>query len=147
MLQIFFLSLISIMISLVSFSQKVSGVFRSGAEGYKSYRIPAIIRLPDGQLLAFAEGRVNGSNDFGDINIVLKRSKNKGKTWGPLSTVVDYERLQAGNPAPVIDLTDPAFPQGKIFIFYNTGTNSESEVRKGKGYREVWYKTSTDQGI
>jgi sialidase-1 len=146
MFQIYFLSLISIMISFVSLSQKVSRVFRSGAEGYKSYRIPAIIALPDGQLLAFAEGRVNGSNDFGDINIVLKRSKNHGKTWSPLSTVVDYDRLQAGNPAPVVDLTDPLYPDGRIFLFYNTGNNYESEVRKGNGYREVWYKTSTDQG-
>jgi sialidase-1 len=146
MRKIFFLSLILIMISFVSFSQEVSNVFRSGTDGHKSYRIPAIIRLPDGQLLAFAEGRVNGSNDFGDINIVLKRSKDNGKSWGKAVTVVDYDRLQAGNPAPVADLTDPEFPQGKIFLFYNTGTNSENEVRKGKGYREVWYKTSSDQG-
>jgi sialidase-1 len=147
MLQIIFISLLSSMISFVSFSQEVSTVFKSGEEGHKSYRIPAIIRLPDGQLLAFAEGRVNGSNDFGDIDIVLKRSNDNGRTWGPASTVVDYDRLQAGNPAPVVDLTDQAFPKGKIFLFYNTGTNSESEVRKGKGYREVWYKTSSDLGI
>ena len=102
--------------------------------------------MPDGELLAFAEGRVNGSNDFGDINIVLKRSSDKGKSWGPISTVVDYDNLQAGNPAPVVDLTDPLFPEGRIFLFYNTGNNYESEVRKGKGYREVWYKTSSDGG-
>ena len=142
MFQIFFLSLLSLMISLVSFSQKVSHVFKSGAEGHKSYRIPAIISMPDGELLAFAEGRVNGSNDFGDINIVLKLSRDNGKTWGPISTIVDYDKLQAGNPAPVIDLTDPSFPEGRIFLFYNTGNNHEGEVRKGKGYREVWYKTS-----
>jgi sialidase-1 len=147
MLQILFLSLLSLMISFVSFSQKVSKVFNSGTEGHKSYRIPAVIRLPDGELLAFAEGRVNGINDFGDINIVLKHSRDNGRTWGPLSTVVDYDKLQAGNPAPVVDQTDPSFPQGRIFLFYNTGTNSENEVRKGKGYREVWYKTSSDQGI
>jgi sialidase-1 len=134
------------MISSISFSQKVTVVFKSGSEGHKSYRIPAVICLPDGQLLAFAEGRVNGSNDFGDINIVLKRSKDNGKTWGTISTVVDYEKLQAGNPAPVVDLTDPLFPGGRIFLFYNTGNNYESEVRKGNGYREVWYKTSSDGG-
>ncbi len=121
-------------------------VFISGTEGHKIYRIPAIINLPDGQLLAFAEGRVNGSNDFGDIDIVLKRSSDNGKTWGPVSTVVDYDRLQAGNPAPVVDLTDPLYPDGRIFLFYNTGTNTEGEVRKGNGYREVWYKTSADNG-
>ena len=32
-------------------------------------------------------------------------------------------------------------------MFYNTGNNHENEVRKGNGLREVWYKTSTDNGI
>lgn len=132
--------------SLISLSQEVSRVFISGTEGHKSYRIPAIIRLPDGQLLAFAEGRVNGSNDFGDINIVLKKSDDEGRTWRPLSTPVDNDKFQAGNPAPVVDLTDPLFPEGRIFLFYNTGNNHEGEVRKGNGYREVWYKTSPDAG-
>ena len=108
-------------------------VFTSGTEGHKSYRIPAIIGLPNGQLLAFCEGRVNDAGDFGDINIVLKRSDDKGQTWSAIRTVVDYDSLQAGNPAPVVDLTDPAYPGGRIFLFYNTGNNHEDEVRKGNG--------------
>ncbi len=121
-------------------------VFASGSEGHKSYRIPAIVKSPNGALLAFAEGRVKGSGDFGDINIVLKRSQNNGKTWSEPTTVVNYDSLQAGNPAPVFDTTDPEFPRGRLFLFYNTGNNHENEVRKGKGLREVWYKTSTDGG-
>ena len=121
-------------------------VFTSGTEGHKSYRIPAIIQLPKGELLAFAEGRVNGADDFGDVDIVMKRSKDHGKTWGPSITLVDYQKLQAGNPAPVVDLLDPQYPQGRIFLFYNTGNNHEDQVRKGNGIREVWYKTSTDGG-
>ncbi|WP_346238333.1 sialidase family protein [Niabella insulamsoli] len=121
-------------------------VFVSGQEGHKSYRIPAIIALPDGTLLAFAEGRVQGIDDFGDINIVMKTSIDGGHTWSSLQTVADAGSLQAGNPAPVLDKTDPAYPQGRIFLFYNTGNNHEGEVRKGKGLREVWYKTSVDGG-
>jgi sialidase-1 len=63
-----------------------------------------------------------------------------------MNTIVDADSLQAGNPAPVVDLTDPAYPNGRIFLFYNTGNNHESEVRKGNGLREVWYKTSVDGG-
>ncbi len=122
-------------------------VFTSGTEGHKSYRIPAIITLPNNDLLAFCEGRVNGTGDFGDINIVMKKSTNHGSTWDKLKTVVDADSLQAGNPAPVVDLADPAFPRGRIFLFYNTGNNHEGEVRKGKGLREVWYKTSVDDGV
>ena len=129
------------------FSQAVIPVFVSGTEGHKSYRIPAIISLPNGDLLAFAEGRVHGAGDFGDIEIVMKRSRDKGKTWGALQTIVDYDSMQAGNPAPVVDLTDPLYPHGRIFLFYNTGNNHEGEIRKGHGLREVWYKTSSDGGL
>ncbi len=130
-----------------SMSQTKVPVFVSGTDGHKSYRIPAIVHLPNNYLLAFCEGRVNGGGDFGDINIVLKRSSDDGKTWLTLQTIVDADSLQAGNPAPVLDLADPKFPDGRIFLFYNTGNNQEGEVRKGKGLREVWYKTSVDNGV
>lgn len=124
-----------------------SVIYTSGTEGHKTYRIPAIIQNKQGHLLAFAEGRVHGSGDFGDINIVLKTSRDHGRTWSALQTLVDYDNLQAGNPTPVLDAFDPRYPQGRIFLFYNTGNNHENEVREGKGLREVWYKTSTDGGI
>ena len=124
-----------------------SVIYTSGQEGHKTYRIPAIIKNKQGHLLAFAEGRVNGSGDFGDINIVLKISRDQGRTWSALSTLVDYQDLQAGNPTPILDTTDPRFPKGRIFLFYNTGNNHENEIREGKGLREVWYITSTDGGL
>ncbi|MBS1947380.1 MAG: exo-alpha-sialidase [Bacteroidetes bacterium] len=129
-----------------SFSQQSAPVFVSGSDGYKSFRIPAIINLPNGDLLAFCEGRVNNAGDFGHVNIVMKRSTDKGKTWGQLQTVAENGGLQAGNPAPVADLTDPSYPDGRVFLFYNTGDNHEAEVRNGNGLREAWYKTSTDNG-
>jgi len=122
-------------------------VFVSGNEGYKSFRIPALLKLPGGELLAFCEGRVDNAGDYGNVDIVLKRSKDEGKTWSALEVVVNNDTLQAGNPAPVIDIKDPAYPKGRIFLFYNTGNNSEGEIRKGKGLREAWYITSTDGGV
>lgn len=132
--------------SLATAQKKPVHVFVSGQEGYKSYRIPEIISLPNGDLLAFAEGRKHGAADYGDVDIVMKRSTDKGKTWSALQDIVDYETLQAGNAAPVVDLTDPKYPKGRIFLFYNTGNNHEYDVRMGKGLREAWYKTSTDNG-
>jgi sialidase-1 len=121
-------------------------VFKGGNEGHAIYRIPAMISLPNGELLAFAEGRVNGTDDFGDINLVMKRSTDKGKSWSPLQMLVDYDSLQAGNPAPVVDLHDPAHPQGVIYLFFNTGNNHEYEVRMNQGVREVWMMKSFDLG-
>lgn len=125
---------------------QASLVFESGKEGHRSYRIPALLRMPNGELLAFAEGRVKNAGDFGDINLVLKRSQDDGKTWSPLELIVDYADLQAGNPAPVLDLLDPNYPKGVLYLFYNTGNNHENEVRKGFGLREVWFMRSFDAG-
>jgi sialidase-1 len=142
---VFLFMLIFVAVKIYS-QNKTVPVFTSGTEGHKSYRIPAIISLPNGNLLAFAEGRVHGAGDFGDINIVMKRSSDKGKTWGIVQYIAEFDTLQCGNPAPVVDVTDPAFPNGRIFLFYNTGNNHEGEVRKGNGYKQVWYKTSVDGG-
>jgi sialidase-1 len=121
-------------------------VFEGGKEGHAIYRIPAIISLPNGELMAFAEGRVHGTDDFGDINLVMKRSMDQGKTWSSLKMLVDYDSLQAGNPAPVVDLHDPKYPQGVIYLFFNTGNNHEYEVRMNQGVREVWMMKSFDLG-
>jgi len=121
-------------------------VFEAGQEGHAIYRIPAIIDLPNGELLAFAEGRVNGSDDFGDVNLVMKKSLDGGYTWSPIQTLVDYDSLQAGNPAPVVDLFDPKYPEGVVFLFYNTGNNHEYDVRMNRGVREVWLIKSYDLG-
>ena len=77
-------------------------VFQSGTDGYVSYRIPAIIKSTNGTLLAFCEGRVRHAGDFGNIDIVMKESRDKGKTWSPLRVIVDADSLQAGNPASQI---------------------------------------------
>jgi sialidase-1 len=121
-------------------------VFEGGKEGHKIYRIPAIIHLPNGDLLAFAEGRLNGSDDFGDINIVMKRSADRGISWSSLVVLVDEDSLQAGNPAPVVDLHDPKNPQGVVYLFFNTGNNHEYQIRLNEGVREVWMKRSLDLG-
>lgn len=128
------------------FSQETI-VFSSKEAGYDIFRIPAIIQISENQLMSFAEGRVNGSNDFGNIDIVFKKSNDGGSSWSALRVLVDNKKLQAGNPAPVFDNMDPDHPSGVVYLFYNTGNNHEYEVRKGNGVREVWYIKSVDQGI
>ena len=127
-------------------SQTKVPVFVSGKEGYASFRIPSIIQLPNKKIIAFAEGRVNGAGDFGHVNIVMKTSIDGGKSWTALEKIISFGILQAGNAAPVVDLLDPQYPQGKIFLFYNTGNVNESQLRQGKGIREVWYISSVDNG-
>ena len=129
----------------LSAQKERSTVFKSNSEGYAIFRIPAIVSIPNGDLLAFCEGREN-IDDFGNVDIVMKRSSDRGKTWSKRKVLVDYGQLQAGNSAPVVDLLDPEYPQGRVLLFYNTGNNHEYDVRIKNGYREVWYITSTDGG-
>ncbi|WP_413759636.1 exo-alpha-sialidase [Streptomyces sp. MMBL 11-3] len=71
--------------------------------GYACFRIPAVVRTVEGTLLAFAEGRVNDCSDAGDIDLVLKRSTDGGRTWGPLQVINEGAGDTHGNPAPVVD--------------------------------------------
>ncbi|MBZ6101436.1 exo-alpha-sialidase [Streptomyces olivaceus] len=86
--------------------------------GYACFRIPAVVRTADGTLLAFAEGRVLDCGDAGDIDIVLKRSTDGGRTWGPLQVVDDGGGDTHGNPAPVVDRAT-----GRVLLLetYNAG--------------------------
>ena len=83
-----------------------SVVFEAGREGYFSFRIPAAIVTSKGTLLAFCEGRKTTRSDHGDLDLVLKRSRDGGKTWGPLELVYEEggkAKITIGNPCPVID--------------------------------------------
>ncbi len=73
-------------------------VFVAGQEGYHSYRIPSVIVTPKGAVLAFAEGRKAGLGDAGNIDLVMKRSTDGGRTWGKLRVVWDDGANTCGNP-------------------------------------------------
>ncbi len=147
--QLFVISLLLPLLSISQSRQYFSEIplFENGKSGFSCFRIPAIVKAPNGDLLAFAEGRVNDCNDFGNIDIVMRSSTDNGMSWGEVKVVAEYESLQAGNPAPVVDLMDPQFPDGRIFLFYNTGIATERETREGKGLREVFYISSIDNGM
>ncbi|QDV40829.1 Sialidase precursor [Stieleria neptunia] len=102
----------------------VASVFVGGQDGYKIYRIPAVIRAANDDLLAFCEARQGG--DASEIDLVMKRSADGGKTWSPLQVVQknsdfrdlvaeDVNEITIGNPAPVVDLLDPDHP-GRIWM-------------------------------
>lgn len=76
--------------------------FRAGQEGYAGFRIPAVVATGTGDLLAFCEGRVASRDDFGNIDVVLKRSSDGGRTRGPLQVAAHHGDALAGNPAPVV---------------------------------------------
>lgn len=82
--------------------------FVKGTGGYFAYRIPALVVSPQGTLLAFCEGRKTSLSDDGDNDLVLRRSHDGGRTWGPLQLVHEEGGdavISIGNPCPVVDRT------------------------------------------
>ncbi len=80
--------------------------FRSGTEGYHTFRIPVLVRAADGSLLAFCEGRADSHRDAGNIDIVMKRSMDEGRTWGALQLVQEEggkAPVTIGNPVAIVD--------------------------------------------
>ncbi|MEO5713789.1 MAG: sialidase family protein [Luteolibacter sp.] len=81
-------------------------VFVKDTAGYYGYRIPALLETNNGAILAFCEGRKNGLSDKGDIDILLRRSSDRGSTWTQQQVVVEEggtASIAFGNPAPVLD--------------------------------------------
>jgi hypothetical protein len=119
-------------------------VFRVGQKGYRSFRIPAIVRSTNGTLLAFAEGRRNDGSDIGAIDLVLRRSFDEGRTWAPLQVVIDGGTNTYGNPAPIVDGRT-----GTIILLttYNDGNVTEEGILAGTVKdRRVFLQTSVDNG-
>ncbi|QDU94646.1 sialidase family protein [Lignipirellula cremea] len=110
-------------------SPAVQMLFDSGQEGYPRYRIPALLVAPGGDLLAFCEGRKDGAGFTGNIDVVMKRSGDSGKTWSPLRTIVDDGKHTCGYPSPVVDRKTKT-----IFLAYTRtrGDDTEEEVVSGK---------------
>ncbi len=79
-------------------------VFTSGRDGYHTYRIPALLVTKAGTLLAFCEGRRNGRGDHGDLDLLVKRSQDGGKTWSEQQLIYgEPGDVTIGNPCPVVD--------------------------------------------
>lgn len=120
-------------------------IYISGEEGYACFRIPAILTTKSGTLLAFAEGRKGGCSDTGDIDLLLKRSEDGGKSWSSLAVVWDDGQNTCGNPAPVLDEES-----GNVLLLatWNRGDDKESEIiaQTSTDTRRVFVLRSSNDG-
>jgi sialidase-1 len=80
-------------------------VYQGKTDGYDCFRVPAVIRAGNGDVLAFAEGRNGGARfcaDAGNIDLVVRRSVDGGRTWGALHVVIRGGGDTRGNPTPIL---------------------------------------------
>jgi sialidase-1 len=104
-------------------------VFEPGSS-YATTRIPALVSTKKGTLLAFCEARANSTSDWAEIDLIMRRSTDRGKTWDPFVVIVPREKNQPlGNPTPIVDRT------GNIHLLFQ------------RNYAKVYYMRSTDDGI
>ena len=113
-------------------------VFESGVngkpnkEGINSYRIPALLRTDKGTLIAGADERRLHHLDWGDIGMVVRRSEDKGKTWGNKIVISNprdnSEAKDLGASSPVnIDMVLVQDPETKrIFSIYDMFPEGEA---------------------
>lgn len=123
-------------------------VFTSGQDGYAMYRIPAIEVAPDGSLLAFAEARKYNGGDPGmennEIDLVMKRSTDGGKTWSPMQLIEHAgERWSAANPATVVDRKTK-----RVWVLYlrNKPNRDTDTSRPGTDDTQTLARWSDDNG-
>ena len=124
----------------------LTDVFVAGQDGYHTYRIPALVVTTNGTALAFCEGRKNSRSDTGDIDLLLKRSTDGGKTWGDQQVIWSDAENTCGNPAPVVDQTT-----GTIWLLmtWNDGADKEAAIgyQKARDTRRVFVTHSADDGL
>src|SRR6185503_10805284 len=127
-----------------------SPLFVAGEGGYHTYRIPSLITCSSktgrlGTVLAFCEGRKNGSGDTGDIDLLVRRSLDGGRTWLAPQVVWDDGENTCGNPCPVVERES-----GVIWLLLTGNLRGDTEEKiveeKSRGTRTVWVARSADEG-
>ncbi|MGC4235113.1 MAG: sialidase family protein [Niabella sp.] len=113
----------ALMIDSVAVFEPVEGI-------YTSMRIPALVVTKKGTLLAFAVGRINNGSDWADMDLLVKRSEDGGKTWGPVQVVAERAGAKpTDNPTPIVGR------DGVIHLIYQ------------RDYAYAYYTKSDDDGL
>lgn len=137
-------------------------LWRSGENGIKCHRIPALCTAPNGDLIAACDARTWGYADlcaYMPINITVRRSTDNGKTWTePVNSytwpwIEGGKRWSGSDPSFIVDMKAK-----KVFLFYNVWDWEETEANaraagdnnihaRGYGVYRFVVQESSDNGI
>ncbi|WP_439294133.1 exo-alpha-sialidase [Lonepinella sp. BR2882] len=111
------------------------------------YRIPALLTTQDGVVIAAADKRFKHWSDWGNIDTIIHRSLDDGKTWQEAQTVIDLASQPSYGDTESAFLIDPVLVQDKssnrVFMLvdmfpestgYGSIKNTEGE---GSGYIKI----------
>lgn len=113
-------------------------VWKEKEDDMLTYHVPTIFVSGKDTVFAAADARFKEYGDFGPHHLVLKRSTDGGRTWGPNTYVARSDGKQI--------YLFPNFiqPRGskRIFLFY-----SEKDVAAIHHVTHVWMRHSDDDGL
>ena len=104
-------------------------LFTAGQAGYETFRIPGVVVTRSGTILAYCEARRGSRSDWADIEILLTRSTNGGRTWSPPQRIADSGKDTVNNPVAIVDRVT-----GRIHFLYCIN------------YHRCYYMFSDDDG-
>jgi len=121
-------------------------LFRVGDHGYKLFHIPGIAVTAQGTVLAWCEARKNG-HDWDDIDILLRRSTDDGRTWSKAKPITHVEGPKQKNPFSLrLRRTDP-----KTVTYNNpvliAGRDGTVHMVFCLEYMRCFYQRSDDDGL
>ncbi|XP_073252945.1 sialidase-1-like isoform X1 [Porites lutea] len=91
-------------------------LWKQGDLGVNTYRIPIITSLPDGSLIALAEGRKHSSGDSGPKFLAIRRSKDQGITWSNTSFLEDDGEAPDGLNLGTVIVDEEVY---RVFVVYS----------------------------
>lgn len=117
-------------------------LFTAGEMDTAGYRIPALIALPGGRVLAFCEARKHSLEDWGTISIAQRVSLDCGHSFSP-ARVIYQTGHTVGNPSPIYDPHT-----GRLWLLMNGEDKSvnEADILRGVGGRQTLIGYSDDLG-
>lgn len=121
-------------------------LFDGGPSGQHSFRIPSIVKTKNGTLIAMCECRRWNNSDWGDINVVFKRSFDNGATWTQMGEIAASGNGTWGNPTSVYDPAQGTNGRVWVFLSWNDGTHTSMSTIDSWGDRKVYSCYSDDHG-
>ncbi len=133
----------SISMSQLENNETIGGPFPKGTAGNNVFRIPAMITMQNGELLAVADARYDQPNDGNGLDTIASVSKDGGKTWEysfPIYLPDSYRDSLRNSTASI----DPGLlegPDGTIYciadVFPTEYSVQNIGPRTGTGYVEI----------
>ncbi|MFA5204458.1 MAG: sialidase family protein [Lentisphaeria bacterium] len=105
-------------------------LFQAREGGYHTYRIPGLALTAKGTLLAHCEARRDSPWDYGQMDILVRRSTDGGATWTPPAVLIPGEDKNVANTVLI-----PDRDTGGLHLLYC------------RDYKRCFYAHSTDDGL